>query len=306
MAHKFGPHVQKKIDSIDDLSDDVGNHDGPIPAAPPLLSELKRILLFFIVILLFVFTAITFSSHKLLIRSVLHRWNHFLQCQPDNNNFPFTSLEAILQSTPDPIKAADWSKYYTSQPHSSGEGKEQAFWTAQRWDEFGIPSTKIIKYDAVVGEPVFQQIALFNHSEVLYKAKAMEKLPPDDNTKILTAAYFGNSASGNITTQFVYANFGLEGDYDELERRGVDIKGKISVVKNGFLHRSEKVLTAAKRGLVGTLMYTDPQQDGNVTEGNGFKPYPEGFARPETYIERGSVGMFRKSIVWSLFDFQLL
>lgn len=52
---------------------------------------------------------------------------------------------------------------------------------------------------------------------------------------------------------------------------------------------------AVERGLVGLLVYTDPQQDGNITEGHGYKAYPDGPARPETCIERGAIGTIRES-----------
>ena len=51
---------------------------------------------------------------------------------------------------------------------------------------------------------------------------------------------------------------------------------------------------AAARGLIGTLIYSDPQQDGNITEGCGYKVYPDGPARPGTCIERGTIGTIRK------------
>jgi N-acetylated-alpha-linked acidic dipeptidase len=53
--------------------------------------------------------------------------------------------------------------------------------------------------------------------------------------------------------------------------------------------------TAAERGLVGILTYSDPQEDDNITEGHGYKVYLDGPARPETCIERGSIGTVRKS-----------
>lgn len=57
----------------------------------------------------------------------------------------------------------------------------------------------------------------------------------------------------------------------------------------------EKMSTAAERGLVGILIYTDPQQDGSITEGHGYTAYPDGPARPRTCIERGAIGSIRES-----------
>ncbi|KAH8201489.1 hypothetical protein TruAng_004337 [Truncatella angustata] len=210
------------------------------------------------------------------------------------------TLETVLLSEPNASCAADWSYYYTSQSHFAGEGKAQGLWTEKKWREFGIPETDIIKYNASISEPVQQRLVLIDTSNpqspsVMYEAKLMEELPPNDHSEIRTPAFHGQSSSGDVTAQFVYVNFGRDQDYDELERENVSVKGKIAIVKYGMGYRAEKMTIAAKRGLVGILIYTDPQQDGNITEGNGYKAYPDGPARPETCIERGAIGSIRNA-----------
>lgn len=41
--------------------------------------------------------------------------------------------------------------------------------------------------------------------------------------------------------------------------------------------------------MVGTLIYTDIADDGNITEQNGYAPYPKGFARNPSAVQKGSV-----------------
>ncbi|KAF2193055.1 Zn-dependent exopeptidase [Zopfia rhizophila CBS 207.26] len=211
------------------------------------------------------------------------------------DGFPLSALETILHSEPDASRAVEWSYYYTSQSHFPGEGKAQGLWTKKKWEEFGMPETEIVKYNASISAPVFPRLALIDTSEtsspsVMYEAKLMEELPFNDTSKIQTPAFHGHSSSGNVTAQFVYANFGREQDYDDLEQNHVEVKGKIAIVKYGMVWRGAKMSTAAKRGLVGIMVYSDPQLDGNITEGHGYKAYPDGPARPETCIERGAIG----------------
>ncbi|KAL7928728.1 hypothetical protein V8C35DRAFT_317384 [Trichoderma chlorosporum] len=226
----------------------------------------------------------------------------FRPCRPHpfakptlGDSFPPSDLESVLLSELDASRAADWSAYYTSESHFPGEGHSPALWTKKKWEEFGIPETEIVSYSAAISEPVFQRLALIDTSEplspsVMYEAKLMEELPEGDPSEIRTPAFHGGSASGNVTAQFVYANFGRAQDYDDLERHNVSVEGKIAIVKYGSVWRGEKMSTAAARGLVGVLTYTDPQQDGNITEGHGYKVYPDGPARPDSCIERGSIG----------------
>lgn len=234
-------------------------------------------------------------ARGLICHEFLQPWNSSpCGIQPDNN-IPFAELERILQNEPNASKISEWSRYYTSTSYLPGQGKEQGAWTKNKWEEFGIPETWITEHDVTVGDPVHQGLALIeasgnttNTTKILYEASLAEDIPQDDPSSICTPAYVYSSASGNVTAQFIYANFGFSNDYDELEQANVDVKGKIAVVKYGQGFRQKKVETAAKRGLVGIILYTDPQQDGNITESRGYKPYPDGPARPDSYIERGT------------------
>jgi N-acetylated-alpha-linked acidic dipeptidase len=144
---------------------------------------------------------------------------------------------------------------------------------------------EIVTYNASISMPVFQRLALVDtwkslSTSVVYEAKLMGELPSNDSSKIRSPAFHGQSFSGNVTAQFVYANFGREQDYDDLEQNHIKLKGKIAIVKSGMVWRGAKLGAAVERGIVGIAIYSDPQQDGNITEGNWYKTYPDGPVRP--------------------------
>ena len=263
----------------------------------------RRTTLVLLVIALFIFAVVASSDNSLrslLSEPILKYWPLPLFISyAIPGRFSLSALEPMLLSEPNASFIAEWSHYYTSQSSFPGEGKEQALWTQRKWREFGVPETKVISYNASISEPVVQRLALIDTSgtqspSVVFEAKLMEELPSNDPSEVLTPAFHGQSYSGNVTAQFVYANFGREEDYDDLERSHVNVTGKIAIVKYGANWRGEKLSTAARRGLVGILTYSDPQQDGEITEQNGYKAYPDGPARPESCIERGSIGSIRK------------
>ena len=66
---------------------------------------------------------------------------------------------------------------------------------------------------------------------------------------------------------------------------GVDVAGRVVLVRYGELFRGLKVRNAQKRGAKGVLIYSDPADDGY---GKG-DVYPQGPYRPESAIQRGSV-----------------
>lgn len=209
------------------------------------------------------------------------------------NTITIPELETILQNEPTASKISEWSHHYTTTTYLPGEGKDQGLWTKDKWEEFGIPETWITEHDVTVGDPLLQSLSLittFTNStpKVSFEAGLTEDIPPEDPSTTRTTPYIYSSASGNVTAQFIYANFGFASDYDDLEEAKVDVKGKIAIVKYGRGFRQVKVEEAVKRGVVGVVLYTDPGEDGNITESRGYKAYPDGPSRPFSYIERGT------------------
>ena len=85
--------------------------------------------------------------------------------------------------------------------------------------------------------------------------------------------------------QVVYVNYGRPEDYVAIEKMGIDVKGKIVLVRYGSLFRGLKVRNAQKRGAAGILIFSDPADDG-FAKGD---VYPHGRFRPGSAIQRGSV-----------------
>jgi len=108
--------------------------------------------------------------------------------------------------------------------------------------------------------------------------------PFQDDPRILPA-FNGSSPSGDVTADVVYANYGTLADFDRLKQLGVDVKGKIVIVRYGQNFRGVKVYIAQQRGAAGVIIYSDPADDGYV---RGDK-YPRGPMRPDSAVQRGSV-----------------
>ena len=71
-------------------------------------------------------------------------------------------------------------------------------------------------------------------------------------------------------------NYGRPEDFAALEKMGIDVKGKIVLVRYGELFRGLKVRNAQKRGAAGILIFSDPADDG-FAKGD---VYPAGPFRP--------------------------
>ncbi|KAB5578650.1 hypothetical protein GE09DRAFT_557560 [Coniochaeta sp. 2T2.1] len=210
----------------------------------------------------------------------------------------YEQLKQILLDTPDPKKAEEWSRYYTAGAHMAGQNYSQVVWTKERWEEFGIKA-EINTYDVYLNRPVDHRLALLHKTEkkgvtgwkVEYEASLKEDVLKDDPTtgqENSIPTFHGYSASGNVTAPIVYVNYGTYQDYDDLIKANVSLKGKIAIVRYGGIFRGLKIKRAQELGMVGTILYTDPGDDGEITEANGYKRYPDGPARQASSVQRGS------------------
>lgn len=233
--------------------------------------------------------------------------NHYLPGKlpegwPNNRGLDYESLVAILQETPDSQKAKEWSEYYTAGPHLAGKNLSQAIWTKERWEEFGVAST-IVDYDVYLNYPKGHRLALLEKTDqkdkgesedewkVKYEASLEEDVLKEDPTSGLkdrVPTFHGYSASGNVTAGYVFVNYGTYKDFEDLQAANVTLEGKIALAKYGGVFRGLKVKRAQELGMVGTVIYTDPGDDGEVTEENGYAVYPDGPARQPSSVQRGS------------------
>lgn len=228
---------------------------------------------------------------------------------PHGDGLSYRELQSILYSTPTPEKLREWSVYYTAGPHLAGGNFSQAVWTQEKWKEFGVDA-RIVAYDVYLNYPVDHRLALLKKKsddkfDVTFEATLEEDVLEEDHTSGLpdrVPTFHGYSASGNVTAQYVYANFGSYEDFEDLRRANVSVEGKIVIVKYGGLFRGLKVKRAQELGAVGVIIYSDPQEDGETTELNGYKAYPEGPARNPSAVQRGSVqflSMFLIDALWT-------
>ncbi|KAK0630117.1 hypothetical protein B0T17DRAFT_490733 [Bombardia bombarda] len=216
-----------------------------------------------------------------------------------HNKVSYDQLQQILLDTPSSEKAEEWSKYYTAGPHLAGKNYSQALWTKERWEEFGVKS-EIVAYDVYLNYPVDHRLALLEKHEdgndtsawkVAFEASLTEDILEEDPTSGLPESvptFHGYSASGNVTGPVVYVNYGTYQDFEDLLKANVSLKGKVAISRYGGIFRGLKVKRAQELGMVGVILYSDPGDDGDVTEEKGVTTYPDGPARQPSSVQRGS------------------
>ena len=200
-----------------------------------------------------------------------------------------SKVEQQFLAIPDAKLAGQHLKTLTAQPHLSAtpEDRATADYVAQKFRAAGL-ETEIVPYRVLLNRPIEQRVEAYNTAgKLLMSGPTKEHVEGDrfqDNPRV-TMPFNGSSASGDVTGEAVYANYGRIEDFDQLAAQHIDLKGKIVVVRYGQNFRGIKVYLAEQRGAIGVLIYSDPQDDGY------FKgdPWPIGPWRPETSVQSGSV-----------------
>src|SRR5215831_1387548 len=197
-------------------------------------------------------------------------------------------LEAQFRAVPQGASAREHLRRLTAEPHVAGtpEDRATAIYVRDQMRLFGLPA-ELKEYQVWLNypktDPIVELIAP-RREKLSVRETAIREDPTSSNPKI-TPLFNGYSASGDVTAPLVYANYGLPPDYDALAKAGVDVKGKIVIVRYGNSFRGVKAKVAQDHGAVGCLIYSDPADDG-YAQG---EVYPKGPWRPVTSGQRGSV-----------------
>lgn len=181
-----------------------------------------------------------------------------------------------------------WMKRLSARPHHVGSayGKENAEFMASLFRSWGY-ETEIERFDALFPTPKIRLLQMT--APTVFTAKLAEPPVKGDATSGQTAeqlpTYNAYSIDGDVTGDLVFVNYGIPADYEELEKRGIDVRGKIVIAKYGGSWRGIKPKVAAEKGAIGCLIYSDPKNDG-FYQGD---VYPRGAYRNENGVQRGSV-----------------
>lgn len=198
------------------------------------------------------------------------------------------ALEARFDSLLKKENLREWMKRLSARPHHVGSAydKENAEFLAGLFRSWGY-DTRVESFDVLFPTPKTRLLELTAPEK--YTARLSEPALKEDSTSGQSdeqlPTYNAYSVDGDVTGQLVYVNYGVPRDYDELERRGIDVRGKIVIARYGGSWRGIKPKVAAEHGALGCIIYSDPRDDGYF---NG-DVYPKGAWRSEWGAQRGSV-----------------
>jgi N-acetylated-alpha-linked acidic dipeptidase len=195
--------------------------------------------------------------------------------------------EQQARGIPEAARIGEFIKRFSNQPHLAGtpQSKQTAEGILAQLREYGLDA-HIEQFEALLPTPKIRVLEIT--APVKLRLKLEEPaIPGDPNSKDagMIPPYNAYSGDGDVTAPLVYVNYGLPADYDALTERGIDVRGKVVIVRYGASFRGTKAKVAHERGAVGCIIYSDPRDDGYF-QGD---VYPNGPYRPNQGVQRGSI-----------------
>jgi N-acetylated-alpha-linked acidic dipeptidase len=197
------------------------------------------------------------------------------------------ALEQRFDAALDPADLGGWLKTLSAEANHVGSPHDKA--NAERvrdlFNQWGW-NAQIEVFDVLYPTLKSHTLELVGPSP--FVASLREEPIAGDATSTRTdglAPYNEYGADGDVTGELVYLNYGMPQDYEDLARRGIDVKGKIVITRYGGGWRGLKPKLAQEHGAVGCIIYSDPQDDGY----SAGDVYPKGGFRPASGLQRGSV-----------------
>ena len=206
-----------------------------------------------------------------------------------HNSAGETALESRFLAVPDPKLAEEHLRILTQAPHMAGtpEDKATADYVAQKFREAGL-ETELVEYRVWMNYPAEISVDVTAPEGVTMHGPTRERVngdPYQDDPRVVMP-FNSMSPSGDAEGEVVYSNYGSPADFQKLEQMKIDVRGKIVLVRYGQNFRGVKAFVAQEHGAAGVLIYSDPADDGWR---HGDK-YPQGPWRPDTGVQRGSIG----------------
>jgi N-acetylated-alpha-linked acidic dipeptidase len=200
--------------------------------------------------------------------------------------------EALLQSLPSSESYGKHLRFLTQEPHQTGTPRNMllADYVRDRFLEYGLEEVTFHDTPALMTYGKESELSIVAPDQVTLKLTE-DPLAADSDSHLYDdpaqVPFHGYAPSGDVTGEVVYANGGAPEDFAFLDRMGIPVRGRIVLMRYSepYSYRGTKIYEAERRGALGTILYSDPKDDG---AGRGAV-YPDGPWGPLSHMQWGAV-----------------
>ncbi|KAL6845596.1 hypothetical protein ACP4OV_025091 [Aristida adscensionis] len=187
--------------------------------------------------------------------------------------------------------AAAHLRALTLHPHVAGTKANSltARYVRDAFAALAIPA-RVTPYSVLLSYPVHRSLSLSAPGGRATAFSLRQETYPNDPYAAAAAeaipTFFAYAASGSVSAEAVYANYGREEDFAYLAARGVDVAGKVALARYGRIHCEDIVHNARAAGAAAAVVYTDPLEYGGAP-GEGW--FPNSRWLPPSGVQVGSL-----------------
>ena len=211
-----------------------------------------------------------------------------LPAQPPTPQMDQKAVEAALDRQISGAEQLGWMRQLAAAPNHLGSPHDKAnaeylmsLYKSWGWD------AHIETFSVLYPTPISTTVEMVAPERIQLGGQE-PPIAEDETSKLGAQAlppYVAYQGDGDVTAPLVYVNYGMPDDYKALERRGIDVRGKIVIARYGVGWRGLKPKLAQDHGAAGCIIYSDPAEDGYAKD----DVYPKGGMRPPESVQRGSV-----------------
>ncbi|XP_053058932.1 aminopeptidase NAALADL1 isoform X3 [Acinonyx jubatus] len=204
-------------------------------------------------------------------------------------------LETVMKQL-DASKIRENLRELSREPHLASSPRDEALaqLLLHRWrdPESGLDAAEAPTYEVLLSFPSRERpnrVAVVGPTgTILFSCRQSEQnLTGEQGGPDVVPPYAAYAPPGTPQGLLVYANRGTEEDFMELQTQGIRLEGTIALTRYGGTGRGAKAVNAAKHGVAGVLVYTDPA-DINDGHSSASQTFPNSWRLPPSGVERGS------------------
>jgi N-acetylated-alpha-linked acidic dipeptidase len=201
-------------------------------------------------------------------------------------------VEAFLQSVPSSDSYGKHLRFLTAEPHQTGTPRNMllADYVRDRFLEYGLEEVTFHDTPALMTYGRESALSIVAPDQVTLKLTE-DPLAADTDSHLYDdpaqVPFHGYAPSGDVTGEVVYANGGAPEDFALLDRMGIPVRGRIVLMRYSepYSYRGTKIYEAERRGALGTILYSDPKDDG----AERGPVVPDGPWGPLSHVQWGAV-----------------
>ncbi|CAO2171393.1 unnamed protein product [Urochloa humidicola] len=215
----------------------------------------------------------------------------FLALRPAPNP-PAPNYGALFLSLGSNDTAAAHLRALTLHPHVAGTKANSltARYVRDALSSLSFPA-HITPYSVLLSYPVHRSLSLSSPGAAAVTSFALQQEtyrgdPYAAATAETIPTFYAYAASGSVSAEAVYANYGRDEDFAYLAARGVAVEGKVALARYGMIHCEDIAHNARAAGAAAAVVYPDPLQYGGAP---GEAAFPDSRWLPPTGVQVGSL-----------------